>query len=369
MPRSVSKRVGQTSSVTREAMENDGAILPGLPDEVSIICLARIPLGLHPLASCVSRSWRYALKPPLLYDLRTRLGLQERLVFVWAPTKLGLLYPKCAQFYLIDPFLLKCHPLPPPPPALLCGLSCDVVALGRQVFITGRLWESPRKIFCFDVVSWRWCAPSPSMLEWRAWFASARVDGFVYAAGGVTGRDFESLKSVERFDLVRKKWERIADMKKRRFMAAGIALKGSFCVLGGCQSTQEGIYIWHDSAEIWDPLTEEWQLIPDMWPDDMWKVAVVNGKLYGLSHQHPKEVVWFDEKSNLWQRLGGIIETLEGEIVKDLIGVGDELWILVKDAHHKCSLFATDPERLPLCWRVLPFSFDDYPKIVCVVTL
>ncbi|MCO5547571.1 hypothetical protein L7F22_001022 [Adiantum nelumboides] len=207
------------------------------------------------------------------------------------------------------------------------------------------------------------------MLESRTSFASASVDGFVYAAGGTTGRDCGNLKSVERFDLVRKKWERIADMKKRRSMAVGIALKGSFCVLGGRQEIQKNTYVSQGSAEIWDPLTEEWQLIPDMWPTDMWKAAALKGKLYGLSYRFRKEVLWFDEKSNQWQRLGGITENSKGEIEKDLIGVGDELWILVKDADHKCSLFATDPERLPLCWRVLPLSFDNYASNVCVHTL
>ncbi|KAI5062624.1 hypothetical protein GOP47_0023163 [Adiantum capillus-veneris] len=355
--------------------ETDDAIIPGLPNEVSMLCLARLPLGLHPLASCVCRSWRYALKLPLLYDLRTRLGLREHHVFIWAPAKLGLLSRKCTQFYLIDPLLLKCHPLPPPP--LLRGyphgFHCDVVALGRQVAITricsGHRWESPQEVFCFDVVSRLWCEPPPPMLESRTWFASASVDGFVYAAGGGSGCKFVNLKSVERFNLVSKKWERIGDMKKERYMAAGIALKGSFCVLGGCQSTQEGTYIMHDSAEIWDPLKEEWELIPDMWPNDMWKVAVVKGKVYGLRYWHTKEVMWFDEKSNKWQWLGGLTENLQGEIEYDLIGVGDELWVLVKDAHRKCSLFATNPERLPLCWRVLPISFDNYPSNICVVTL
>ncbi|MCO5568478.1 hypothetical protein L7F22_022177 [Adiantum nelumboides] len=131
----------------------------------------------------------------------------------------------------------------------------------RSKFISTELWEPPKEIFCFDAVSRLWGAP----LESRISFASASVNGFVYAAGGTTGRDFENLKSVERFDLFRKKWERIADMKKRRFMAAGVALKGSFCVLGGRQEIQKNTYVSHDSAEIWDPLTEEWQLIPDMW--------------------------------------------------------------------------------------------------------
>ncbi|MCO5558026.1 hypothetical protein L7F22_011601 [Adiantum nelumboides] len=140
------------------------------------------------------------------------------------------------------------------------------------------------------------------MLEGRACYASACVDGFVYAAGGGIGQDFENLKSVERFDLVRKKWERIADMKKTRFMATGIALKGSFCVLVGYQLTQEGTVIGHDSVEIWDPSIEEWQLIQDMWLNNGWKIGVVKGKLYGLSHRHTKEVVWFDEKSNRWQK-------------------------------------------------------------------
>eukprot|EP00250_Pteridium_aquilinum_P016377 c23075_g1_i1 orf=722-1795(-) len=357
-------------------MEKHSALLPGLPDEVSMLCLARIPLGLHPLACCVSRSWRYALKLPLLLELRTQLGLQEHHVFIWAPAKLGLLSRKCTQFYLIDPPLLKCLPLPTPPlqRGYAHGFHCDIVALGSQVSITrirrNESWDSPKEIFCFDVVSKQWCPPPPPMLEPRTWFASAPVNGFVYAAGGGTGRDFVNLKSVERFNLMSKTWERIADMKKERYMASGIALKGSFCVIGGCQLMQDGMYMMHDSAEIWDPLKEEWQLMPDMWPNDMWKVAVAKGKLYGLRYWHTYEIMWYNEKSNRWLWLGGLPENVQGEIEYDLIGVGNELWMLIsKHARRKCSVFATDPDHLPLCWRLLPFSFENYPSNICVVTL
>lgn len=352
------------------------AIIPGLPDEVSILCLARLPTGLRPLACCVSRPWRYALTLPLLDDIRRDLGLEEHYVFIWAPAKLGLLSRKSRQWYVIDPCLLRCHALPPPPAlrGYPHGFHCEIMAMGREVLITrirsAELWDSPKEIFCFDVVSKQWCQPPPPMHEPRTWFASAPVDGFVYAAGGGTGRDFVNLKSVERFNLRSKIWERIADMKKERYMAAGIALKGSFCVLGGCQLTEEGTYVMHNSAEIWDPRKEEWQLMPEMWPNEMWKVAVVKGRLYGLRYWHTQEIMCYEEKSNRWACLGGLPENLQGEIEYDLIGVGDELWMLIsKQARRKCRLFATNPDNLPLSWRCLPFSFDYYPTNICVVTV
>ncbi|KAH7436379.1 hypothetical protein KP509_05G016800 [Ceratopteris richardii] len=225
------------------------------------------------------------------------------------------------------------------------------------------------EVFCFDVVCGVWCMPPPSMLEARTSFASACVDGYVYAAGGGAGRDFVNLKSVERFNLLSKQWEKIADMKNERYMAAGIALKGSFCVLGGCQLTQEGTYIMHDSAEVWDASKEEWKFMPTMWRNDMRKVAAVKGKLYGIRYCIKKEMMWYNEDKKQWLRLGSLPETLQGDIDDDLIGVGDHLWMMVKDANRKCSFFSTNPEKLPLSWTPLPFLFENYPSNFCVVTL
>ncbi|KAH7436382.1 hypothetical protein KP509_05G017100 [Ceratopteris richardii] len=350
-------------------------LIPGFPDEVSLLCLAKISLALHPVASCVSRAWRNALKSSVLYDLRERVGLQEHRIFIFAPSKRGLLSRKLTQFYLIDAILLKCRPLPPPP---FLGryphrFHCDVISLGRQVSVVrmccGSLSDCPEDVFCFDVVCGVWCTLPPSMLERRASFASACVDGYVYAAGGDAGRDCVDLKSAERFNLLNKQWEKIADMKNERYLAAGVVLKGSFCVLGGCQMTREGICTMHDSAEVWDPSKEEWKFMPTMWPNDMRRVAAVKGKLYGIRYCLQEEMVWYNEDQNQWLRLGSLPETLQGHIEVDLIGVGDHLWMMVKDANWKCSFFSTNPEKLPLTWTPLPFLFENYPSNFCVVTL
>ncbi|KAH7436383.1 hypothetical protein KP509_05G017200 [Ceratopteris richardii] len=348
--------------------------IPGVPDEVSLICLARISLTLHPLASCVSRAWRDALKSSVLYDLRERVGLQEHRIFIIAPSKRGLLSSKLTQFYLIDPILLKCRPLPPP---ILRGCPhrfyCDAISLGRRVSVVrmcyGSFSDCREDVYCFDVGCGVWCMLPPSMLEPRASFASACVDGYVYAAGGGAGRDFVNLKSAERFNLSNKQWGKIADMKYERYMAAGVALKGSFCVLGGCQMTREGIYTMHDSAEVWDPSKEEWKFMPTMWPNYMPNVAAVKGKLYGIKCCLQEKMMWYNEDQNQWLRLRSLPETLQGHIEDDLIGLGDHLWLMVKDANQKCSFFSTNPEKLPLSWTPLPFLFENYPSNFCVVTL
>ncbi|KAH7436391.1 hypothetical protein KP509_05G018000 [Ceratopteris richardii] len=350
-------------------------LIAGLPDEVSLLCLARISLALHPVASCVSRAWRDALKSSVLYDLRERVGLQEHRIFIFAPSKRGLLSRRLTQFYLIDPILLKCRPLPPPP--FLGGYPqrfyCDVLSLGRQVSVVrmccGSFSDCPEDVFCFDVVCGVWCMPPPSMLEPRTSFASACVDGYVYAAGGEAGRDCVRLKSAERFNLLNKQWEKIADMKNERYRAAGVALKGSFCVLGGYEMIREGIFTMYDSAEVWDPSKEEWKFMPTMWRHDMRRGAAVKGKLYGIRYCRGKEMVWYNEDQNQWLRLGSLPETLQGNTEDNLIGVGDHLWMMIKDANRKCSFFSTNPEKLPLTWTPLPFLFENYPSNFCVVTL
>jgi hypothetical protein len=58
-------------------------LIPALPDELALLCLARVPRAQHAVLSAVCRSWRRLLQTRVLYDIRQELCVTEEWLFLW----------------------------------------------------------------------------------------------------------------------------------------------------------------------------------------------------------------------------------------------------------------------------------------------
>jgi hypothetical protein len=58
-------------------------LIPALPDELALLCLARVPRAQHAVLSAVCRSWRRLLQSRVLYDIRQELSVTEEWLFLW----------------------------------------------------------------------------------------------------------------------------------------------------------------------------------------------------------------------------------------------------------------------------------------------
>ncbi|CAI7787941.1 unnamed protein product [Closterium sp. NIES-54] len=64
-------------------MGSDAAfLLPGIPDDAALMCLAMLPRGYYGVLKCVSRRWKAALEDEHVYSLREQLGRKESWVYV-----------------------------------------------------------------------------------------------------------------------------------------------------------------------------------------------------------------------------------------------------------------------------------------------
>lgn len=62
--------------------ENEALLLPGLPDDISALVLARLPRALLLHLKCVSKAWKRALEQPWLPTTRQALGCAEEWLYV-----------------------------------------------------------------------------------------------------------------------------------------------------------------------------------------------------------------------------------------------------------------------------------------------
>ncbi|KAJ7569359.1 hypothetical protein O6H91_01G074800 [Diphasiastrum complanatum] len=62
-------------------------LIPGIPDDIALRCLARLPLASHNNARAVCRPWRSALLTDELYQVRRCEGLSESWIYIYSTAR------------------------------------------------------------------------------------------------------------------------------------------------------------------------------------------------------------------------------------------------------------------------------------------
>jgi kelch-like protein 10 len=149
---------------------------------------------------------------------------------------------------------------------ICCLRGQCAAAIGFDIYVTcgienGRRSKSCR---CFNAVTKTWRDVAP-MKYYRFCPCVAVLGDVLYVMGGWDGNS--RLKTAERYDPKTDRWSPIADMNVERSTANATELNGKVYVVGGWGND---VSRWYDngsplrSAEVYDPLTNQWSLISDM---------------------------------------------------------------------------------------------------------
>ena len=119
-------------------------------------------------------------------------------------------------------------------------------------------------------------------------FCIVASENFIYFIGGLghvkeTNSDDlrkKYLSDVDRYDLSKHQWGKVADIQVARSGALGAALNGKVFIAGGFHQGQ-----WlHDSCEMYNELTNQWQFIAGLKkPKALETLLAADGKLYAVS--------------------------------------------------------------------------------------
>ncbi|CAI5493225.1 unnamed protein product [Closterium sp. Naga37s-1] len=134
-----------------------GCLLPGLPDDVALSCLARVPRGLYGSLKLVCRSWHAAIEGSELYTQRSNLGATES----W----LHLIPLRSSHWFAYSPVLSRWFALPWRGPRFV---RC-VEVVGRYLLAFGTDDDSGgsypfchvNKVAVFDSSTGRWSEGPP----------------------------------------------------------------------------------------------------------------------------------------------------------------------------------------------------------------
>ncbi|CAA7035830.1 unnamed protein product [Microthlaspi erraticum] len=184
---------------------SSSGLMTSLPDDVVLNCLARVSRSDHASLSLVSKSHRSLLRSPELYDVRSRMGLTEKFIFLC----LSIPSDPLVRWFVFTPKALN-HPgrLVPIRPHLSQRReeSAAVVAHGCGIYIIGGMIGGRRssKVFFLDGRTHTW-TNLPSMRQARADASAAEVDGKIYVLGGC--EDENSREYGEVFDPKTQTWD------------------------------------------------------------------------------------------------------------------------------------------------------------------
>ncbi|GAB2294204.1 hypothetical protein Dimus_028422 [Dionaea muscipula] len=280
-------------------------IIPGLPHEIALECLLRVPFQFHSVAKSVCHDWRLLLShPSLILRQRHRLGLSEHLLFLIQPQfspseENDTKYEKEEEEEVESQTRLRTDHHGPPQHGLsiynatarkwsriaikdesgspiTVPMFCQCVVLpesGKVLLIGG--WdpatlEPVPDVYVIDLVSGRW-RKGARMLAARSFFACAAASGgsAVYVAGGHDGLK-NALRSAEVYDVGKDEWRAMPAMAEERDECQGVAWReegefsSRFWVISGYGTDSQGQF--RADAECYDPETGIWTRFEALWP-------------------------------------------------------------------------------------------------------
>lgn len=245
-------------------------LIPGLPYDLGLECLVRIPHHHFSSVASVCRSWKREFQLPEFWLHRKASGLTRKLVvFAQTTREPGFKKSAAAPVYR----LTLCEPETgywaelPPLPGHSDGLPlfCQVVGVGLNLVVIGG-WdpltlEVSNSVFIYNFISATWRRGTDMPGGRRSFFACASdSDRMVFVAGGHDG-DKRALRSAVAYDVARDEWAPMPDMATERDESKGIYRRGAFHVIGGYRTSMQGMF--ETSAESFDVAAWRWGLVDE----------------------------------------------------------------------------------------------------------
>ncbi|PKU75961.1 F-box/kelch-repeat protein SKIP20-like [Dendrobium catenatum] len=241
--------------------EEQALMIPGLPYDIAILCIAKVPHRFLPGLWLIYRRWRDLVTDHLFLRYHERIGSAEHLIFIvqalgGTAANLSLSVKALSVYIATDN---SWHRLTSPKPI---PMFAHCVAVEKRLILVGgwdpvRLYPMP-DVWIVDLITGEWRKGRP-MSTARSFFACAAVGGRVYVAGGHDEMK-NALRTAEIYDVEADEWEAMPAMAEERDESQGVEIRSRFWVISGYRTQTQGQFT--DSAEWYDPekgvwLTEE----------------------------------------------------------------------------------------------------------------
>jgi hypothetical protein len=199
-------------------------LLPGLPDDLAIACLIRVPRFYHRKLRVVCKRWYRLLAGNYYYHLRRNLGKAEEWVYVIKRDREGRI-----SWHAFDPRYQLWQSLPPVPVEYsdALGFGCAVLS-GCHLYLFGGkdpVKGSMRRVVYYSARTNKWHR-AKDMQRRRHFFGFCVINNCLFVAGGECEGVQRSLRSAEMYDPNKNKWSYISDMSTAMVPFIGVVFGG-----------------------------------------------------------------------------------------------------------------------------------------------
>ncbi|CAN1172781.1 F-box/kelch-repeat protein SKIP4 [Linum perenne] len=316
--------------VERESMDSiegddDTQLIRGLPDDITLFCLARVPRRYHTVLKCVSRRWRDLVCGEDWHEYRRKNNLAETWIYALCRGKNDLL-----SLYFLNPHTLRrCwKPITGIPVHCLKRKGMGFEAFGKKIYLMGGCgWseDTTNEVHCYDVPRNSWTEVT-SLPTARCYFACEVVNGKICAIGGL-GSNPSGLVSWDCFDPSTNTSE-----SRPTSTTAILSEIVNSAVLDGkiyIRCTDNALTL--DSyVMVYDPASDTWQHADEDFVSG-WKgpAVVVEGKLYVLDESSGTKLMRWDTETGGWVSVGRLSSLLTRPPCQ-LAAIGKKIFIVGK---------------------------------------
>ncbi|ONK59579.1 uncharacterized protein A4U43_C08F7910 [Asparagus officinalis] len=284
----------KSRSSRRERSRTQAPLIPGLPDDLAIACLIRVPRSYHQNLRLVSRRWNRLLSGNYFFSLRKRSGMVEEWVYVIRRDRDGKI-----SWHAFDPIHQLWQPLPPVPSEYseALGFGCAVLS-GCYLYLFGGkdpIRGSLRRVVFYNARTNRWHR-APDMQRKRHLFGACVINNCLYVTGGECEGMQRTLKSTEVYDPNKNRWATAAEMITGIVPFIGVVHDEKW-FLKGLDSHRQVV------SEVYDPKTNSWSIVNDGMVTGWRNPSIsINGKLYASDCRDGCKLRVYDELSHSWSK-------------------------------------------------------------------
>ncbi|KAI5085024.1 hypothetical protein GOP47_0001193 [Adiantum capillus-veneris] len=339
-------------------------LIPGLPDDLALECLLRVPYASQAVARAVCHRWKSFLCSDEYILARRNSGFAQPWLLVLAFHRVS----GKIQWQAWDAAHRSWHIMAPMPcKERICppGFGCVANLEEGALFVCGGMssdMDCPMDaVLKYDLFRNQWTTMG-SMSTPRSFFASGVIDGKIYAAGGNSTASHE-LSSAEVYDPVGDQWHPIASMGTNMARYDSAILSGKLYVTEGWSWP----FLSSPRGQIYDPKADKWEDMTSGMREGWTGLSVVlNNHLYIISEHDSTKLKVFDKEGDIWKHVGGAPMPSHMALPFSVNTVGGKLVVVARSLHMAIgTITVSEEEGKPLSlveWQPVPApdAFSDF---------
>ncbi|KAI8025388.1 F-box/kelch-repeat protein SKIP4 [Camellia lanceoleosa] len=298
-------------------------LICGLPDDIALFCLARVPRKYHALLKCVSKRWRELVCSKEWHSYRQKHNLDETWIYALCRDKFEQL---CC--YVLDPNASRksWKRIQDLPPSSLKRKGMGFEVLGKEVYLLGGCgWveDATDEVYCYDAAVNAWNKAAPLSTA-RCYFASEVLNDKIYAIGGL-GSNSSDPRSWDTYDVHTNTWRSQSDANVVPDIEDSIALDGKIYIRCGSSAVSSHVY-----AVVYEPSRGTWQHADaDMASGWRGPAVVVDGTLYVLDQSSGTRLMMWQGDRKEWTAVGRLSPLLTRPPCR-LVAIGKSIFVIGK---------------------------------------